>query len=328
MREDVTVSETDLEFIINSNTMPSQPYAPGATTQNCASQEDLCQKSYDSQFLIKDGASTHKGPPLLQNFTYTITKAPKVMKMPKSVNAQGSIMVTGVFVDGSIMHQTSVVRSLTGTFAGYTALAEAFTDCSGDLSFGPRDAMYHFHSLPYCLVHSLGGTVPDIAEWSFMEPNVEYEDRETWTLSAQTFLTWVKKWPAKGRAVLLGYAADGHPMYSPYDEFGNLIAWGNTSLGNCEEPDGFAMDKVYDFNTCVMARANVTVQTPLDQCNGMWTSSGEYRYYLTPTPPFQPVCLVGDFKVPHVHGPPVNYNVTVLDQVFDKCGLPTISALV
>merc|ERR1719464_782014 len=217
-------------------------------------------------------------------------------------------MVTGIFVDGSLLFRTSF-SSDAGFFFGFVVLGEALNACQGDLSWGEANALYLLHGLPYCLLDSLGGSVPDRSEWSFMEPYVEYPNRTTWKYTAEAFIEWTSKWPAKGKAVLLGYAADGHPMYSPYDEDGNFIPWGNTSLGTCDE------ERLtnHDFNGCVMAKAGYSISTPLDHCNGMMVSlpngKQEYRYYLTATPPFMPVCLVGDFSVsfpwnpsqPHVY---------------------------
>jgi len=71
-------------------------------------------------------------------------------------------------------------------------------------------------------------------------------------------------WPQMGPpSPIVGYALDGFPIMGPYDSNGNLM------LGTYHP------------------------SSTLDQCNGKEDTSGRYRYYWTPTPPYVPCCFRG-----------------------------------
>jgi hypothetical protein len=127
----------------------------------------------------------------------------------------------------------------------------------------------HYHTTPLCLIGCLGGTVPATADWPFLE-----------AVRAGNIRDWVAKWPATGTAVLLGYMLDGRKIYSPYDEAGNIHAWGGIFDGSASVKYGNTQYEG-DFSD---------VRSRLDECNGAMRG-GEYVYYATPSPPWTPPCL-------------------------------------
>ena len=129
-----------------------------------------------------------------------------------------------------------------------------FDSCGGHGDLANR---YHYHIPPICLLRSLGGTVPRNSDW-WLAPSAETQ----WPRHA---LTGGEKSP------LIGWALDGYPIFGPYNpDNGELvIPSGNFGSGECS--------------------SNV-----LDECNGMVLESGIYAYFITPTAPFVPSCLMGE----------------------------------
>jgi len=129
-----------------------------------------------------------------------------------------------------------------------------FDSCGGH---GDLSNRYHYHIPPVCLLRSLGGTVPRLGDW-WLAPNAETQ------------------WPGKAKAgteksPLVGWAIDGNPIFGPYNpENGELVAPGGASGGD-----------------------ECTSNT-LDECNGMVLENGVYAYFITPTAPFVPPCLMGE----------------------------------
>lgn len=129
-----------------------------------------------------------------------------------------------------------------------------FDSCGGHADLANR---YHYHLPPICLIRSLGGTVPRVSDW-WLAPSAE------------------SQWPSVSKSMekspLIGWAIDGAPIFGPYNpDNGELVV----PAGSSGSDEGCA--------------ANV-----LDECNGMILANGVYAYFLTPTAPFVPPCLMGD----------------------------------
>jgi len=114
---------------------------------------------------------------------------------------------------------------------------------------------YHYHLPPICLLRSLGGTVPRNSDW-WLAPNAETQWSRT----------------SGNKSPLVGWAIDGNPIFGPYNpDNGELVVPTGGSAGD---------------EACA---ANA-----LDECNGMVLENGVYAYFMTPTAPFVPPCLMGD----------------------------------
>ena len=132
-----------------------------------------------------------------------------------------------------------------------------FDSCGGH---GDLSNRYHYHIPPICLLRSLGGTVPRASDW-WMAPNAE------------------NQWPSKASArsnksPLIGWALDGHPIFGPYNpDNGELVVPTAEGAGSGSEECS---------------------ENTLDECNGMVLENGVYAYFITPTAPFVPPCLMGN----------------------------------
>ena len=129
-----------------------------------------------------------------------------------------------------------------------------FDSCGGHGDLANR---YHYHLPPVCLLRSLGGTVPRSGDW-WLAPNAETQ------------------WPGHARSSgskspLVGWAIDGAPIFGPYSPDNGELVVPASSSGTDDE-----------------CSTNV-----LDECNGMVLENGVYAYFLTPTAPFVPPCLMG-----------------------------------
>ena len=104
----------------------------------------------------------------------------------------------------------------------------------------------------------------------------------------------VKK-DASGHSVLIGYAADGFPIYARYGQNGQVMK-GSYQIKSGQRDEGptgvytgeFVQDYIYVENI-----------SELDECNGMFGptpefQSGIYHYFITDTFPFVPRCLKGE----------------------------------
>ena len=125
-----------------------------------------------------------------------------------------------------------------------------------DVCNGAADRLerYHHVSTPLCTMRDAGMPTPPQGEWAHLtaaeealealgvyEPN-SWFDMSEWVREAPDeaaasmtawLEAWVDKWPTEvelgddGLAPFkLGVALDGVPIYAPYDESGQLIAWG------------------------------------------------------------------------------------------------------
>ena len=132
-----------------------------------------------------------------------------------------------------------------------------FDSCGGHGDLANR---YHYHLPPVCLLRSLGGTVPRVSDW-WLAPNAESQ----WPSISKT----------SEKSPLIGWAIDGAPIFGPYNpDNGELVVPAGASGGDAG------------------CSSNV-----LDECNGMILENGVYAYFLTPTAPFVPPCLMGDAPV-------------------------------
>ncbi|MBB5515534.1 hypothetical protein FHS89_001546 [Rubricella aquisinus] len=107
-------------------------------------------------------------------------------------------------------------------------------------------------------------------------------------------------WTQSSHSPLLGYAADGFPIYALTGVVEGEVRMVTSSyaLKSGERPGGSQPTGVYD-GTFVQDWEYVAGLGSLDQCNGMMTTSadypgGTYAYFLTDTYPYIPRCLVGD----------------------------------
>merc|ERR1712226_262751 len=129
-----------------------------------------------------------------------------------------------------------------------------FDSCGGH---GDLSNRYHYHLPPVCLLRSLGGTVPRVSDW-WLAPNAESQ--------------WPSQATSKEKSPLVGWAIDGNPIFGAYNpDNGELVVPSSSSGGDAE------------------CSANI-----LDECNGMVLENGVYAYFITPTAPFVPPCLMGD----------------------------------
>jgi len=129
-----------------------------------------------------------------------------------------------------------------------------FDSCGGH---GDLENRYHYHLPPICLLRSLGGTVPRVSDW-WLAPNPETQ----WPSHAKSF---------GDISPLVGWAIDGSPIFGPYSPDNGELVVTSGGAGDAE------------------CTTNV-----LDECNGMVLENGVYAYFLTPTAPFVPPCLMGD----------------------------------
>lgn len=133
------------------------------------------------------------------------------------------------------------------------SMTPVFDDCIGHVD---KAHSYHYHLPPTCLLRQLGYTVP--ANNSWVKANAS---------------TYPSFWPTRNTngsrpvpaaPAVVGWALDGFPIFGSYNATGDLV------LG-ADHPE-----------------------SPLDACNGMKLGDdGSYAYYLTPTSPYSPPCLVG-----------------------------------
>eukprot|EP00339_Tiarina_fusa_P025278 CAMPEP_0117012566 /NCGR_PEP_ID=MMETSP0472-20121206/10548_1 /TAXON_ID=693140 ORGANISM="Tiarina fusus, Strain LIS" /NCGR_SAMPLE_ID=MMETSP0472 /ASSEMBLY_ACC=CAM_ASM_000603 /LENGTH=1529 /DNA_ID=CAMNT_0004715667 /DNA_START=109 /DNA_END=4698 /DNA_ORIENTATION=+ len=132
-----------------------------------------------------------------------------------------------------------------------------FDSCGGHGDLANR---YHYHIPPVCLLRSLGGTVPRVSDW-WLAPSAETQ--------------WPSKASERGeKSPLVGWAIDGNPIFGPY----------NPDNGELVVPAGAGGPEECSANT-------------LDECNGMTLENGIYAYFITPTFPFVPPCLMGEVPV-------------------------------
>lgn len=99
--------------------------------------------------------------------------------------------------------------------------------------------------------------------------------------------------PGTDGSPLIGYAADGFPIYGSYfrDETGNVRkAVSGYTLKTGERPAGDGPGGAYDG--LYRADYEFTDAGDLDICNGM-TVNGVYGYYVTDTYPWVAACLTG-----------------------------------
>lgn len=107
-------------------------------------------------------------------------------------------------------------------------------------------------------------------------------------------------WSQSSHSPLLGYAADGFPIYALTGVVDGDVAMVSASynLKSGDRPGGSEPDGAYD-GTFVQDWEYVAGSGDLDQCNGMVTTSAEYpdgtyAYFLTDSYPYIPRCHVGD----------------------------------
>lgn len=139
---------------------------------------------------------------------------------------------------------------------GEAANTLLFDSCGGHGDLANR---YHYHLPPICLLRSLGGTVPRASDW-WMAPNAENQ--------------WPSQASSRGnKSPLIGWAIDGHPIFGPYNpDNGELVI--PTAQGDASGSEECS-------------------ENTLDECNGMVLENGVYAYFITPTAPFVPPCLMG-----------------------------------
>ena len=92
---------------------------------------------------------------------------------------------------------------------------------------------------------------------------------------------------------VIGFAADGFPIYGPYFDDGGTIreARSGFSLKIGSRPSG-ASDPGGDYDGTFVDDYEYTGAGDLDECNGM-TIDGQYGYYVTRTYPWVLACLKG-----------------------------------
>jgi len=109
-------------------------------------------------------------------------------------------------------------------------------DLDGCVAHVQSTGIYHYHMMPPCLFGDDGNGDT---------PLVEVGDAKTVALDGFD--------PNDGLQII-GWAFDGHPIYGPYDDFGNL-------------------------------------HNKLDNCNGKKDQNDDYGYYSTPTFPYHVGCF-------------------------------------
>ena len=136
----------------------------------------------------------------------------------------------------------------------------AYDMCNGH---SDKKHQYHYHIPPICFLESMGLEFADSASWWI---NDEGDAVRVYEEMADQF-------PATGPASpVIGFARDGHPIFGPYDDLGNL-------------------------------QRGATYGGDLDECNGKMDSNGKYGYYMTVDPPFAPPCLKGEIGL-FTYAPP------------------------
>jgi len=123
------------------------------------------------------------------------------------------------------------------------------------------------------------------------------------------------KFPYRDKPIMLGYAADGFPIYGPYG-FRNaadpnsalVLLKPSYQLKSGQRPSGpkgaYSGLYVQDFDYA-------PGRGDLDQCNGRTAATpenpaGQYHYVLTTTFPFVPRCFTGTPDSSFTHQPPAN----------------------
>ncbi|UZD89687.1 YHYH protein [Cognatishimia activa] len=106
-------------------------------------------------------------------------------------------------------------------------------------------------------------------------------------------------WSSKAESPLIGYAADGFPIYAITAQVDGTVKKMQSSyrLKSGNRPGGSAPSGDYD-GTFVQDYAYVAGSGDLDQCNGGYVKTqdypnGTYAYFLTESFPVVPRCLVG-----------------------------------
>jgi YHYH protein len=113
---------------------------------------------------------------------------------------------------------------------------------------------YHYHIPAICLMESMGLAFADSPSWWINDEGNATRD----------FAMMADQFPESGPASpVIGFARDGHPIFGPYDDMGDL-------------------QRGADYGG------------DLDECNGKMDSNGKYGYYMTVDPPFAPPCLKGE----------------------------------
>jgi len=126
----------------------------------------------------------------------------------------------------------------------------SYDDCNGH---SDKKGQYHYHIPAKCLVESLG--IADIEESWWVN------DAAT---GVRAYDAMHEEFPATSfPSPVVGFAADGFPIYALYDDNGDL-------------------QRSQDYGGS------------LDECNGKPDSQGNYGYYITADPPFAPPCLRGE----------------------------------
>lgn len=234
--------------------------------------------SSEAMFDYSDYDAAPRGPYPAAGMSYTLTnELPLKIKSEAKLTFMSSLpqlgSSVGLAVDGTVLLSPPAAN-------GEDAQSgRVYDHCNGHAdSIGPR---YHYHALPVCLLHSLGGEGMAEEDWPYFTQAQYQDEYDTSDMKA-----YVEKliglFPETGTATLLGYARDGHPMYSPYDEDGNLIKYGSAFQG--ESSVTYLSTTYEDVGDWV---------TSLDLCNGAEMNDGTYRYYFTPSPPWTISCYRG-----------------------------------
>ncbi|WP_424831321.1 YHYH protein [Ruegeria sp.] len=132
------------------------------------------------------------------------------------------------------------------------------------------------------------------ANHAHVQPNGKYHYH-----GVPTGLIEMLDWSAKRHSPLIGYAADGFPIYAMTGAVNGEVTEMTSSyrLKPGNRPGGASPDGLYD-GTFNEDYAYVPGQGNLDQCNGAFTVSeeypeGTYAYFLTEEYPVVPRCFIG-----------------------------------
>ena len=132
------------------------------------------------------------------------------------------------------------------------------------------------------------------ANYAHVQPNGVYQYHFT-----PTGLMDELNWDGTEHSPLIGWAADGYPVYVLTGDLGNGMQEVNSSyrLKSGNRPGGSQPDGAYD-GTFVENYEYVAGLGDLDECNGARTTSkefpqGTYAYFLTREFPFVPRCWTG-----------------------------------
>lgn len=215
-------------------------------------------------------------PAIGQNLKFTVA-LPLTEKDDSSLSFKYSISdlgsATGLTLDG-----VAILAPPTSQTDEDAQTARVYDSCNAHADGSQR---YHYHAYPLCLGRDLGLEVPDESVWTIFTQMMYDEDYDTSNMKT-VVEKWISQWPETGTATKLGYMRDGHPIYSPYNDDGELIKYG--SLFNGSD----TVTYMEDTYTGVSDWA-----TDLDVCNGYTASNGEYRYVFTPSPPWTISCYKG-----------------------------------